>query len=233
MVLFVVLRNRKIHLRPIQPSEPYGSLHNVCDFFVNGGSLHTAVLNRRHQRLGIHVVANRHLKVEASVGGAHSVVGRNPIRHDDAIESPLGAGNLVIQVAVLRHVEAVHQVVPVHDRTDVALLYRRFESRQVDFAQRAFINDRIGVMTIEFRVVPGEMLDGRAYALFLHPSDEADNDLRGKKWILSEVFEIAAIHGGAINIDSGGEQEMDAASFGISCDASAHPLRQRRVPRRG
>jgi hypothetical protein len=56
------------------------------------------------------------------LAGADAVVGRVPVGHENALESPLALEHLEVEEVVLRGVDAVDQVVGVHDRVDVALV---------------------------------------------------------------------------------------------------------------
>ena len=99
---------------------------------------------------------------------AYSVVSRVPVRHDDSIETPLLLGYVSVEVAILRHVQAVGEVVGVHDRAYVSFLHRRFKRGQVDLTHGALVDDGIHVMPVVFLVVAHVVLDGRAHALALH-----------------------------------------------------------------
>src|SRR5437016_13863667 len=77
------------------------------------------------------------------------------------------------------------------------------------------------------------MLNGCAYALSLHPLDIADRDPRGEERVLAEVFEVAAIHRGAIDIHARTEHEVHAPGTSVAADLGADSLGQLRIPSGG
>src|SRR5437867_10535142 len=77
------------------------------------------------------------------------------------------------------------------------------------------------------------MLNGCAYALSLHPLDIADRDTRGEERVLAEVFEVAAIHRGAIDIHARTEHEVHAPGTSVAADLGADSLGQVRIPSGG
>src|SRR5579872_106475 len=74
------------------------------------------------------------------------------------------------------------------------------------------------------------MLHRRADALLLHAYDVAGGDRSGEEGIFAEIFEVATIHGRAINVDTGSEHEMNATGARIAADAGADALGERRIP---
>src|SRR5207247_10064191 len=77
------------------------------------------------------------------------------------------------------------------------------------------------------------MLNGCAYALSLHPLDIADRDPRGEERVLAEVFEVAAIHRGAVDIHARTEHEVHAPGTSVAADLGADSLGQLRIPSGG
>ena len=111
--------------------------------------------------MAIHKRADRHFKVEPVVGRGNAIVGALPVRHQDAIEAPFLAGDLNVEVTILRGVLAVDKVVGIHDGANMRLLHGRFERGEIDLAQRAFIDQGIGIVPQIFGVVPQKVLNGR------------------------------------------------------------------------
>ena len=101
---------------------------------------------------------------------------------------------------VLRHVLAIGQVVGIHDGPDVRLLDGRFESRQVDLADRALVNDGVRVVTVELGIITREVLDRGAHALILHSFDISHRDAGREQRVFAEVFEIPSIHWCAVDV---------------------------------
>ena len=110
-----------IELRAVGESVAQLGAEDAQQVFVDGGLLHLAALDRRNQVLRVHELRARHLQVEAVVHRRHAVVGCIPVRHQNALESPLALEHLQIEELVLRGVDAVHQVVGVHHRVHVRL----------------------------------------------------------------------------------------------------------------
>ena len=176
VIFFVVFREREVGLLAVEPAEAGRSGQNVAHFFIDGCFLDAAVSNGRKQIVFIHVVAGRHFEIEAAVGRAHRVIGRNPVRHHDALKSPLLSGHVDIEVSVLRGVLAVDEIVGIHDRADVSVLHRGFERRQINLSRSAFVDDGVAIVPEELGIVGEEMLYGRTDALLLHAGDVAGGD---------------------------------------------------------
>ena len=134
MILLVVLGQARICLFSIQPSKTLGGVENMAYFFVDDLLLHASVLYCGQQAFAIHEFASRHLQVEAIIRCGNAVVSCSPIGHHNTVEAPLFAENVGIEVAVLRRMGAVDEVVRIHDRAHVRLLYRGLECWQVDLA---------------------------------------------------------------------------------------------------
>ena len=71
---------------------------------------------------------------------------------------------------------AVDEIIRIHDGADVRLFDGGLERRQINLMQRALLNDRIGVVPEEFRIVRKKMFDRCADAFLLHADDVADAD---------------------------------------------------------
>jgi hypothetical protein len=71
---------------------------------VDGRFLHRSSLDRSQQALAFMKRGARHLQIEPVVGRAHRFVGRVPVRHQDALKSPLALQHLEIEELILRGV---------------------------------------------------------------------------------------------------------------------------------
>ena len=125
---------------------------------VDGGFFDASVLDGGQQIFRVHEFWAGHLQVEAVVGRGHAVVGGIPVGHEDAFEAPFALEHLEIEEFVLRGVDAVDQVVGVHDRVDVAFGDGGLEGGQIDFAHGALVDVGAGVVAIVLLVVEGECL---------------------------------------------------------------------------
>ncbi len=77
--------------------------------------------------LAIHERAGGHFDIQPAIGRGNAIISGHPVRHHDAIEAPFLAGDLRVEVPILRGVLAVDQVVGIHDGAHMRLLHRRFE----------------------------------------------------------------------------------------------------------
>ena len=231
--LLVVEREAGVDGRAIEPAEANRRAQDPPDLVVDRRRRDLAGLDGGQQRLAVHEFRRRHLEVEARVGGGDAVVGRVPVGHHDAVESPLLLHQAVDQRGVLRHVEAVHQVVRRHERADVRLFDRGLERRQVDLAHRALVDVGAGVVAIDLRVVAQEVLDRGADTLGLHPLDVSDGHPRGEERVLPQVFEVPAAHRGAVDVHARRQHDLDAACARVATDHRADPVGERDVPAGG
>ncbi len=228
--LLVVAGNREVGLLAVEPAEADRRAQDAPHLLVDRGEGQLALLDRGQQRLAVHQLAEGHLEIEPAVRRAQAVVGGVPVGHHDAREAPVPARDVRLQEAVLRRVDAVHQVVGGHDRAHVRLLDRGLEGGQVDLAQRALVDHRVRVVAVELGVVGREVLDRGADALGLHAADVADRDPRGEERVLAEVLEVAAVHGRAVDVDARSEQEVNALGARVTADLGGDALSERRVP---
>jgi hypothetical protein len=88
-------------------------------------------------------------------------------------------------------------------------------------------------MAVVLLVVEREVLDGGRHALGLHAVDVADGDARGEPGIFSHVFEVAAAHRCACDVDARTEQHVHAAGPGVVAKRDAHLFREGGIPRCG
>ena len=121
-----------------------------------------------------------------------AVVGRVPVGHENALESPLALEHFEVEEVVLRGVDAVDQVVGVHDRVDVGLGDGGFEGGQIDFAHGALVHVGAGVVAIELLIVERVVLDGGDDALGLHALNEGNHQGGVQERIFGKVLEVAA-----------------------------------------
>ncbi len=167
----VVARNRAVCLLPVKPAKPHGHAQDAADLVIDRCNRDVAFLDCRQKVGAVQELAGWHLHIEAAIGRGNRVVRGSPIRHDDPIETPLLLRHFAVQIAILGHVQAVGQVVGIHDGPDMRFFDRRFKDRQVDLAHCAFIDDRVCIVAVELRIVSHEMLDSGAHALTLHSLD--------------------------------------------------------------
>src|SRR5215468_12606712 len=112
----------------------------------------------------------------------------------------------------------------------MGLFDRRFENRQIDLAQRAFVNDCVHIVPVKFRIVSQEMFYSCADPLTLHSLDVAHGDARRQEGVFAKVFEIPAVHRSTIDIHSRPKEKMHTLGARIPSNLSAHLLRQGWIP---
>src|ERR1700720_2905866 len=75
------------------------------------------------------------------------------------------------------------------------------------------------------------MLHSGADAFSLHSLDIRDGNLRSEIRILAKVFEVSAVHGSAIDIDTRSEHEVHAFRPCVPSNFPSHAGSERGVPR--
>src|SRR5208282_915524 len=98
--LLVVRRNANIGLRPVKESKLDCLAQNSSDLIIQRRQRNRALFERRQQSARIHESWRRHFKVEPAVGRGNSVVSSAPIRHKNAVESPILLEDVDVQMAV-------------------------------------------------------------------------------------------------------------------------------------
>jgi hypothetical protein len=125
---------------------------------------------------------------------------------------------------------AVDAVVGGHDRPDAALAHNGFERCQVQLAQGALVQDDVDGVALRLGVVGDEVLDRRADAFRLQPADVGGADPPGQHGILAEALEMASAVGGAVQVDGGRQQDVDAFAAGLGGQQPAQPFDTPLVP---
>ena len=82
-----------------------------------------------------------------------------PVRNCHTLEAPLSAEDLVVQVCVLRAVEAVYLVVGRHNAHCASLLYGSLERLEVDLAHCSLVSDHVNASAVGFLVVECVVLE--------------------------------------------------------------------------
>ncbi len=225
-----VARQAQILLLAIEEAEADGRTQDAAHLVVQRRGAQLPAVQGGEQRGGTHRLALGHLQVQAGVGGLDAVVGRLPVRHENAVETPFALEDVGTEMMALGGVVAIDQVVAAHHRAAVRLLHRRLEGRQIQLAQGALVDDGVEVAAVVFRVVGGEVLDRGDHAPALQALDEADHGARGQVGVLAVVLHVASVHRRPVQVHPRPEQEMDAARPRIVAERSAGALRQRGVP---
>ncbi len=208
-----------------------GFAQNAADLVVDCGGWDFTALDKRQQNLLVHEERRRHFKVQAAIRGSFAVVGGAPIRHDDAVETPFFSRNDVVQEIVLGHVGAVNQVVCVHKGTHLGFLYGGFEGGKIDLPQGALVHVGTVVHASVFLIVNCEVLRGGDDAPRLYAFNQRNCHARGEVRVFAQVFEIAPVHGRAVDVHPRSQDEMDAARSSVLAHHFADAAGKVDVPR--
>lgn len=171
-----------------------------------------------------------HGDVEAALDGGLGGAGGHPVGDVVAVESPFAAQDFVDQVVVLGHRRAVDRVVGGHDAPRVGVLDDELEGRQVQLAQGAFGDQVVHREAVGLGVVGDEVLDGGADTALLYAGDVPGADPSGQVRVLAVGLEVAAAERGAVEVDGGGEEDVDALAAGLLGEQHACAAGEFRVP---
>ena len=144
--------------------------------------------------------------------------------------SPLSTSR---QQRALAHRGAVHAVVRGHDGPRLRLGDHALERREVQLVQRPLVDPGVVGEALGLGVVADEVLDRGGDALALHAADVGDGDLGGEVRVLAQALEVAPAERGAVQVDGGGEQDVDVLAARLRGQQPAEPLDPGGVPGRG
>ena len=108
----------------------------------------------------------------------------------------------------------------------MSLFHRSLEGRQIDLTHGSLVDHRVGIVTIVFGVVPHVVLNSRNYAFTLHSTHVRYSCASSEEGIFSEVFEVAPVHGSAVDVYTGTKQEVHATRTSVLSKDFAHTLDQ-------
>ena len=163
------------------------------------------------------------------VAAGHAV--DDPVGHDQAVEGPLLAQDHLEQLGRLGCVDAVDEVVGGHDGGGPGLAYADLEGAQVEVAQGSGADPAVGVEAVGLLVVAGQVLDGHSPPrVGLDPVGDGGGDASGQQRVLGEVLEVASAQDGAVQVEGGGEPEVDAEALHLGSDDVSETLGECRVP---
>ena len=160
-----------------------------------------AVPDGREQLRGAEVSARRagHREVGARVGGFHGLARTGPVRDDAAQEAEVVLDD-VKQARVGTGVRTVDLVCAGHD-AEHAGIDGGLETRQIYFAQRAFADDLVHLVTIELLVVADEVFRVRDHALVLRPAHERRRQPGVQQRVFRKILEVPAVERVADDVD--------------------------------
>ena len=158
-------------------ADPLDKPQQAAHMIVNRVDGHRARLDRRTQLRAPRTRRPRHFKVKPAVGVLHRLQRRAPVADDDAVETPLGFQNAVQEFIVGTGENAVDAIIGGHHGPDISFLHRRFERRQVELAQRAFVHVGTDGVALELRVVRHVMFRASGDADGLNALNVSDGKL--------------------------------------------------------
>ena len=132
-----------------------------------------------------------------------------PVADDDAVEAPL-AVQRGLQQRVLAGGGAVDRVVGAHDQPGPRLGDGLLEGQQVQLAQRPVVDPDVGGEAVGLEVVGDVVLGGGAHAVVLDAGDVGGGEVGGEHRVLAEALEVPAAERGAVQVDRGAEDDVDA-----------------------
>ncbi len=214
----------------LQDADPGGQAQDAADGLVDLGLVGLAVPHGLGECLAVDGPRAGHGDVQAAGEGAGGGACGGPVGDVDPVEAPFAAQDLVDQVVVLGHGRAVDGVVGGHDAPGVGVLDDRLEGGQVQLAQGSFAHQVVHGEAVGLGVVGDEVLDGGADTAGLDAPDVRGADPAGEVRVLAVGLEVAAAQRGTVQVDRGGEQDVDALAAGLLGQQHACPVGESGVP---
>lgn len=131
---------------------------------------------------------------------------------------------------MLTHRRAVDRVVGGHDAPGVGVLDDGLEGGQVELAQGAGGDLVVHGEAVGLGVVGDEVLDGGGDAAGLDAVHIAGADPPGEVRVLAVRLEVPAAERGAVQVDGGREEHVDALAAGLLGQQNACPVGEFGVP---
>lgn len=181
---------------------------------------------------GVVRAGRRHLQVEAGFERGGTVGHRAPVADHQAVETPLAAEYVGQQPAVLAARDAVDTVVRTHDGGRPSRGDDVLERGQVDLAQGPLVHLGTDPKTVRLLAVDREVLERRAHAEGLHTVDPGRADAPCEERILTDVLEVPAAQGRALDVDARPQYDADLMRDRLAGDRPAHPFHQGGIPGR-
>ena len=167
----------------------------------------------------LHIVrAAGHIQVAPCLKSFDSIIHSAPIGNDQAVKPPIGAKNIRQQHFAVTAMLAVDFIIGAHDRRRVTLLYSKLKGRQIDLAQRSLVHLTVAVHALIFLAVGCKMLERRACAGALHPTDKSSRHFPRRIGVFRQVFKISAAQGIPLDVAAGAEDQRHIRSQALLPD---------------
>ena len=156
-----------------------------------------------------------------------------PVGHHDALKAPLSAQHRRGQIVVVMAPNAVELVVGGHEAEGLCLADADLEAAEIEFAQGALRDPGVVPVAVGLLVVAGEMLGAGGVALTLYAAHGGGRHFPGQEGILGIILEVAAAERIAVQVNPGGQVDVDAVMGHLLPDFPVQGLDQLRVPGAG
>ena len=176
------------------------------------------------------VTAAGHFQLVAGDGALHAVIAARPVGDGDAVVPPFAAEDVLHQVHILVGVGAVELVVRGHDGLRLALIDGDLKPGQVNFAQRALVDDGIDDHAALLLVIAREVLDAGRDPLLLNTAHIGRRHFAGEVRIFREILEVTSAQRVALDIHAGAEQDVDVHRRGFLAEIFAQLFAELGIP---
>ncbi len=129
---------------------------------------------------------------------------------------------------MLAAVGAVEPIVGAHHRPGLRLPHRDLEAAQIDFPQRALVDDGVHEHAPVLLVVDGKVLHAGTHALTLHAVDQGGGQLSAEQRVLGEVLEVPPAQ--RVTLDVHARAEQHGHPFGDAFLTQGHPDLPQQLP---
>ena len=218
--------------RLAEGADPVGQSQQPTHVVVEHGRRHRSGLDRVDQRLAPRTVRAGHHEVQPAVGRGGRGPRREPVRHEQAVPSPLALEDAVVDVALLGGGQPVDVVVRGHHRPRVGVGDRDLERKEVDLPHGAFVHGAVDRVPVGLRLVGDQVLEAGADAVLLQPADVRRGEQAGEQRVLGVGLEETATQRGAVQVDRRPEHDVDLLSLRLLREQHPDLVGRLRAPRR-
>ena len=170
------------------------------------------------------------LKVKTVEDSLLGALCSSPVGNDSSIEAPFALQDLVHEIIVMASMLTAEEIVATHDAPCATLDHSCLECRQIDLAERTFIGNGIGSITVHLIVVQCIMLDTDSHAIALHTLDIAHCHTAREIWVFTKVLKAASVERSAADVDTRTEKHSLVAIASLLAYALAIEKTELLVP---
>ena len=177
------------------------------------------------------VPASRHLQFVAAFQTRHAVVAPRPIRYHYPSEPPFSPKDIFHQMRVFIGINSVQFVVRGHHAFRPAFPDGDFKTLQIQFAQGAFVHDRIARHPTILAVVRRKVLYARRHVFALDPAHVCRRHFSRQVRIFRIIFEIPPAERIALDVQPRAQQYVHVHRRGFFTQRFPDPFAQLFLPR--